>query len=77
MNGNEILSKITELLHNAAAILSAWLKKRLHRITDNWWEECVLAQLTNGQYAIAQSRNITKLEEFDLAALLRITDKNW
>lgn len=77
MNENEILSKITELLHNAAAILSAWLKKRLHRITDNWWEECVLAQLTNGQYAIAQSRNITKLEEFDLAALLRITDKNW
>lgn len=77
MNGNEVLSKITELLHEATEVLAVWLKKRLYKISNNWWEECVLANLTNGQYLIAQSKDIVSLDQFDLAALLRITYKNW
>ena len=77
MNSNEILGQITQLLHEATEVLATWLKRRLHKITDNWWEDCVLSSLTTGQYLIVQTKNITRLEQFDLAALLRITYKNW
>lgn len=77
MNSNEILGQITQLLHEATEVLATWLKRRLHKITDNWWEDCVLSSLATGQYLIVQTKNITRLEQFDLAALLRITYKNW
>lgn len=77
MNENMIISKINEALHQSTIVLADWLKKMLYRISDNWWQECVMDKLSYNQHNLAVERNITKLEQFDLAALLRIADRNW
>lgn len=77
MDEKIIISKLNEYLHISTTLIASWLRKTLCRITDDWWEECVLDKLTNGQLEIVSSKNITSLEQLDLAALLRITDKNW
>ena len=77
MDERFIVSKINEYLHAATKELSAWLGKMLPRVTDNWWEECVLSNLSFAQRQFCEENNYSKLEQFDLAALLRITDKSW
>ena len=77
MNEQMIISKINGYLHKATADLSAWLEKNLKRVSDDWWQECVLDKLSYNQQMMATEKKISTLCEFDLAALLRITDKNW
>lgn len=57
--------------------LQDWLSKRLPRITDNYWEEIVLSNVSNIQRQNINSLGITKVDELDLAALLRVIDRNW
>ncbi len=77
MNNLDIVKKINEFLHTATGMLCKWLKTILPLITENWWEECVWEKLSFGQKSIAEEKNISSLEALDLAALLRIADKNW
>ena len=77
MDSNLVISKINEYLHQATLDLTVWLEKLLPQLSDNWWEECVVDKLSFNQKQIMQQKNINKLEEFDLAALLRIADRNW
>ena len=77
MNNEQIISKINGALHQTTVHLTIWLNKMLRQITSDWWQECVLDKLSYNQRMIATEKNITKLEEFDLAALLRIADRNW
>ena len=77
MDNNLVISKINEYLRQATLDLTGWLLKVLPQISDNWWDECVIDKLSFNQKTIMQQKSITKLEEFDLAALLRITDRNW
>lgn len=57
--------------------LQDWLSKRLPKITDNYWEEIVLSNVSNIQRQNINSAGITKVDELDLAALLRVIDRNW
>ena len=77
MDERQIVSKINEYLHSATKELSAWLNNMLPRVTDEWWQECVLSNLSFAQRELAESRGYTELEQFDLAALLRVADKSW
>lgn len=77
MNDKQIVSKMNEYLHLATGALSDWLQSYLPRATPNWWDECVIEKLSYNQREIAQSKGFTNLSDFDLAALLRIADKNW
>lgn len=77
MNAQLIISTINEALHYSTTILSTWLQHHLPRITRDWWNECVISKLSYNQRTIAQEKAITKLIEFDLAALLIIADRNW
>ena len=77
MDEKKIVSKINEFLHQATNILSNWLGELLPKITNDWWEECVLSKLSYSQREIAELKSFSKLSDFDLAALLRIADKNW
>ena len=77
MNERLVVSKINGYLHTATQELCGWLNKMLPRVTDEWWRECVLNNLSYNQRDIAENSNYTELEQFDLAALLRITDKSW
>lgn len=77
MDDKQIVSKINEYLFSATKELLAWLNNMLPRVTDEWWQECVLSNLSHSQKSLAEENGYTRLDQFDLAALLRITDKSW
>ncbi len=77
MDDKTIISKINELLYSATERLAAWLSKMLPRISDDWWEENVIANLTDSQIRIIEERSYSKIEELDFAMLLRIANKSW
>lgn len=77
MNEQVIVSKMHEYLYTATKDICAWLQKMLPRVGDDWWQLCVKDNLSYAQLAIAEERGFSKLEDFDLAALLRIADKSW
>ena len=72
-----IVSKINENLHSATKELCGWLGKMLPRVSNEWWQECVIDNLSFAQREMAEERGYSKLEDLDLAALLRVTDKSW
>ena len=77
MDANAIISSVNSFLHEAAVSLVDWLNHLLPKVTEDWWDDCVLPSLSYAQREIAASKNFTKLSDFDLAALLRITNKSW
>ena len=77
MNQSQIISKMSEYLHISTVTLADWLTSKLPRINDNWWEECVLENLSHYQRERVINDNISSLKEMDLSALLRIANKSW
>ncbi len=77
MNEHVIISRIHEYLHYATRELCDFLKKLLPRVTYDWWQDCVLDNLSYSQRIQVDENNISELEQLDLAALLRVTDKSW
>lgn len=77
MDDKNIVSKMNGYLHIATKELAGWLERMLPRVTDEWWQECVLSTLSYEQRKYAMENGYSKLEQFDLAALLRITDRSW
>ena len=77
MNEQAIVSKMHEYLHSATKDLCAWLQKMLPRVGDDWWQTCVIDNLSYSQRQIAEEKRYEKLEDLDLAALLRVADKSW
>lgn len=77
MDDQCIVSKINEYLHQATSLLVSWLGGKLHKVCDDWWNECVLDRLSYHQREIAIEKGFKELSDFDLAAVLRIADKNW
>lgn len=77
MNEQFIVSKVNSFLHECASALVSWLNNLLPRVSETWWEDCVLNSLSYSQREIAETRHFTKLSDFDLAALLRIANKSW
>lgn len=77
MNDSQIVSKINEFLLVATRQLASWLNDRLPKISEKWFSECVLDNLSYNQLKIAREKKFSKLEDFDLAALLTVADKNW
>jgi len=70
INLNSLLSSITKQL-------AFYLDKHLPKFTSDWWNECVLKQLSEFQRKQVKNKNIKSLSELDLAALLKIFDRNW
>lgn len=77
MDSTEIVSRINALLHETSNALEKWLGAILPRVSNSWWDDCVLNSLSYSQRDIAQKRNFSRLSDFDLAALLRIANKSW
>lgn len=72
-----IISKMDEYMFRLNAKIDGWLSKKLPQITDDWWQELVLNNLSQMQKDTVISRGITNISGLDLAALLRIVDRNW
>ena len=71
MNAQKIISSVNSYLHEATVSLVDWLNRMLPRVTDKWWDECVLSSLSYSQREMAETKKYSKLSDFDLAALLR------
>lgn len=77
MDAQKIISNINSFLHDATVLLVDWLNSLLPRVTNDWWNDCVLPSLSYTQREMATSRGFSSLSDFDLAALLRIANKSW
>ena len=64
---DEIISKL----------LMDFLNASLPKISNNWWEEKVLINLTDLQKLNVKRNNICSLDGLDIASMLRIFDLNW
>ena len=47
MHNIEVVGKINEYLHTAAKLLESWLDKMLPKVSENWWQECVIHPLSS------------------------------
>lgn len=65
------------VLNQAAVSLWAMLEKSLPSHGADWWKDCVLDQLSFQQQRLVSEKGVTNLSGLDLAALLRVADKNW
>lgn len=75
MENNPTLQKITRL---AAQALCRFIEQQLPSIGgDNWWETHVFLQLSYSQQGHIRTKGIDDLSKLDLAALLRVFDRNW
>lgn len=77
MTDQYIVSKINSYLYNASEVLVSWLDSILPRVSESWWQDCVMASLSYSQSEMARNKGFDKLADFDLAALLRIANKSW
>ncbi|MEI6819795.1 MAG: Swt1 family HEPN domain-containing protein [Verrucomicrobiota bacterium] len=65
-------------LRGTATELGRFLNAQLPSIGgDSWWTSHVVNQLTYGQQGQIRTRGIECLEGLDIAALLRVFDRNW
>lgn len=77
MNDTYIISKINEYMFQLSKQMGTWLEKELPRITNNWWNELVINNLSIMQREQVEAKHIHEIKELDLASLLRVFDRNW
>ena len=77
MNNEKIISNMNTFIFRLNEQLGKWLAEKLPKITENWWQELVLDNLSTLQKDTFQNNDILDLKGLDLAALLRVVDRNW
>lgn len=77
MTDSYIISKMNEFMFQLTGRMGGWLADKLPRLTDRWWDDLVLNNLSTLQRAQVESAGINTIEGLDLAAILRIYDRNW
>lgn len=65
------------LSNETAESLRAFLGPVLSEISDSWWSATVVPALSFQQQRMVDEKGIASLSGLDLAALLRVLDKNW
>lgn len=77
MNKSVFISRIHEFEYILTQSIYLWLNDILPQIADNWWNDLVLENLSFLQNRAIEDKNIETLSGLDLAALLKIVDRNW
>lgn len=77
MNDSYIISKMNEYIFRLNEKIGIWLVKKLPNITENWWQELVVNNLSTMQREHVLNNNITEISGLDLVELLRVIDRNW
>ena len=70
-------SKMNEYMFRLSQQMGAWLSKKLPKITDDWWQELVINNLSSLQREKVLREGIKEIDGLDLASLLRVVDRNW
>ena len=68
---------MTKYLEVSRVILVDWLSNRLPMVSEQWWTNCVLENLSFYQRQRVNEQGLNSLSALDLAALLRIADRCW
>lgn len=77
MNDTYIISKMNEYMFQLTEKIGTWLSKKLPAITDNWWDELVINNLSKLQRDNVITGQIKDIKGLDLAEILRVVDRNW
>ncbi len=77
MDDSYMIGKMNTFMHRLAEQMSCWMGSRLPKITDDWWMDLVYNNLSELQRDQVDQKNITDLKGLDLAALLRVFNRNW
>ena len=77
MNDSYMIGQMNTFMHRLSEQMSGWLGKRLPKLTDEWWRDLVYNNLSQLQRDNVDAKGITELKGLDLAALLRVFDRNW
>ncbi len=77
MDTTYIISKMNGFMFQLNQQIGTWLEKKLPKITDDWWQDLVLNNLSYLQRETVQRKGIHEIKGLDLAALLRILDRDW
>jgi hypothetical protein len=65
------------LANETAETLRSFLASVVPEVSEEWWNNTVIPALSFQQQRLVEEKHITSLSGLDLAALLRILDKNW
>lgn len=68
---------ITDVFSQLTKELCACLGQVLPKLSSTWWQECVREKLSVPQLQIVEQYRIDSLPGLNMAALLRIFDRNW
>ncbi|MCH5340949.1 MAG: DEAD/DEAH box helicase family protein [Acetatifactor sp.] len=77
MTDSYIISRMNEFMFQLTGRMGGWLANKLPRLTDRWWDDLVLNNLSTMQRAQVESAGIITIEGLDLSTILRIYDRNW
>ncbi|MBQ9611459.1 MAG: DEAD/DEAH box helicase family protein, partial [Lachnospiraceae bacterium] len=77
MDTSYIISKMNEYMFRLNQQIGGWLEKKLPKITDGWWQDLVFNNLSPLQRETVLRNDIHEIKGLDLAALLRVLDRNW
>ncbi len=77
MNDTYIISKMNEYMFQLTEKIGTWLSKKLPSITDRWWDDLVMNNLSPLQRKDVISNQVHGIKGLDLAEILRIVDRNW
>lgn len=77
MTDSYIISKMNEFMFRLTGQMGGWLTNKLPKLTDRWWDDLVLNNLSTLQRTQVENAGIATIEGLDLAAILRIYDRNW
>lgn len=77
MDNSYMIGKMNAFMLQLSEKMSDWLGNRLPKITDDWWNDLVYNNLSQMQRDQVDIKRIADLKGLDLAALLRVFDRNW
>ena len=66
-----------ELLNDLTEELARFLNVTLPGLSADWWKTNVLGRLSENQIEAINTHRYERLSQLDLAALLRVFDRNW
>ena len=73
----QIHASISKLLTQATKWHAIFLEGLLPSLSEDWWKQAVVNNLSYQQQRRVEQHNIESLGSLDLAALIRVLDQNW
>ncbi len=77
MDETYIISKMNEFMFRLNDKIGTWFNRILPKITNDWWNELVMNNLSDLQREQVIKNNIHEINGLDLASRLRVFDRNW